>query len=625
MKHDTPEKQSLLFINRDSIIAGLLLISTLLVYWQVTGFEFINFDDDVYVTSNERVKEGLNLENIRWAFTSTYANFWHPVTWISYMTDYQLFGMNPGMFHFSALLFHLLNTLVLFWVFRLMTEKVWQSAAVAALFALHPLHVESVAWISQRKDLLSTLFWILTMWGYYLYIQKQTILRYILPLLCYVLGLMAKPMLVTLPFVLLLLDFWPLDRCSFNPGKGKNLLTANVGLVREKIPYFLIAAVFSVIAFLAQRSGEAQKAFVSYPLYTRVTNALVSYVIYLKKTVWPFDLTLHYPLHGAPPVWQVILSVLVFGGITVVAVSKAKKIPYFFVGWFWFLGTMVPVIGIVQIGLHAMADRYTYIPLIGIFIIAAWGTPDLFRKWRYRNWGLAGLTIALLCFFMTVTWVQAGYWKNSVTVFSHAIEATTDNYVAHNNLANALVEEEMPEEAVHHYRIAVRLNPGDAQAMNNLGFALAKMGKYDEAVEYYTEALKLFPDYTMARYNLGDALLEKGDMDGFVTHYAKALGLDPHSFYAYKSLGDILFKKDKIQDAITLYRKALELDPDSEETHTNLGISLFREGKLDEAIPHFKKAVAINPDNPKIQVNLKRALAIRNKMKMEAESDEYSK
>ncbi len=594
-----------------------LLITTIAVYWQISDYDFINFDDDVYVTTNSYVQSGLSIKNILWAFTTTFANFWHPLTWLSFMLDYQMFGLKPGMFHLSSLFIHLLNTFLLFWVFQKMTGKIWQSAVLSALFALHPLHVESVAWISQRKDLLSTLFWMLTMWGYLLYVKKKTVGRYAVPVLFYIMGLMAKPMLVTLPFVLLLLDVWPLGRFAFKTPPEKNLFSVNRGLIWEKIPYFIITIIFSIVTFYAQRSSDAPKAFVSYPLHARITNALVSYFLYIKKMIFPFDLTLHYPFPAVLPAWQAAGAGLLLVGISVFAVLKARKIPYFLFGWFWFLGTLVPVIGLVQVGLHAMADRYTYVPLIGLFVILVWGLPDMVSNLRYQKPVLAFLTLCILLFCSATTWIQTGYWKNSITVFEHAVNVTSDNYVAHNNLANALVTNGRSEDAISHYHEAIRINPGDAQARNNLGFALVKTGRIEEAIESYSEALRMFPGYSIARFNLGDAVLSQGDMDGFISHYTTALGLKPDSFEAYKTLGDILFKKEKLDEAIGLYYNALKIDPNSEETHTNLGIALVHKGQLARAIPHFKKAVLINADNPKTQSNLERVMVMQEKIKQQ--------
>lgn len=602
---------------RTVLIITILLITTLSIYWRVLDYEFINYDDDVYVTANKYVQRGLTTENLKWMFTTTYANFWHPLTWFSFMLDYQLFGPKPGMFHFINLLFHVLNTLLLFFVLKLMTKNVWKSAVVAALFSLHPLHVESVAWISQRKDVLSTLFWILTMWGYYVYIKNPDIKRYFIGIFCFTLGLMAKPMLVTLPFVLFLLDFWPFSRVNLQPSSTKNFFSKNSRLFYEKVPYFAITFIFSVVTFIAQRSGENKQVFINFSFYTRVANAIVSYFRYIKKLILPFNLTLHYPLPGAPSIWLVLFSGALLITISAFAIIKAKKYPYLVVGWLWFLGTLVPVIGLVQVGLHAMADRYSYISLIGLFIIIAWGVPDLFAQWRYRNIGVSILAAMMFCFFTATTWVQISYWKNSITVFEHAIKVTDNNYVAYNNLANALVEEKRLDEAIYHYQEAIRLNPGDAQAINNLGYALAKMGKMNEAIHYYSKALQLFPDYPLALYNIGDALLSQGNIDEFVNRYSKAMGIKQDTFYTYKTLGDILFKKGKVNEAIILYYKALNSNPYSEEAHTNLGIALIRDGELAEAIPHFRKAANLNSNNLMTQENLKRILAIQDKMNHE--------
>lgn len=388
MNDTIANRNNRLKIRPDLLISLFLVMAILAVYLQVRNHDFINFDDDLYVTINPHVQAGLTLDSITWAFTSTRASNWHPLTWLSHMLDCQIYGMNPGQHHLTNVLFHILNTLLLFFVFMRMTKDLWQSGFVAALFALHPLHVESVVWLAERKDVLSTFFWMLTLWSYVRYVERSGLNRYLPVLFFFILGLMAKPMLVTLPFVLLLLDYWPLKRFrlgSSEDGQDCRPERFYLGFIWEKIPLFLLSAGSSVITYMVQKSSGAVSTLAVIPVHVRIANAIVSYVSYIGKMIWPHNLTILYPYLKSIIYWQVVGAGLLLAVITVVVFRMMKTKPYVAVGWFWFLGTLVPVIGLVQVGLQAMADRYTYVPLIGLFIMVAWGVPDILGKWRYKK------------------------------------------------------------------------------------------------------------------------------------------------------------------------------------------------------------------------------------------------
>jgi protein O-mannosyl-transferase len=414
------------------IISLLLALATFIAFWQVTYADFINYDDWNYVAENSHIQNGLTLEGIEWAYTTGYASNWHPLTWISHMVDVQLFGLQPGWHHLTNLLFHLVNTVLLFLVLHQMTKALWRSVFVVALFALHPLHVESVAWVAERKDVLSTFFWMLTMGMYVSYVGRPRLARYVGLLCCFALGLMAKPMLVTLPFVLLLLDYWPLQRLGQKNTAPHVKAPVQVPisqwslippLLTEKIPFFALATLSSIVTYLVQRHGGAMEAFEALSPSARIANAFVSYITYMVKMLWPVNLAVLYPHPTGWPLWQVLGSVVILIAITVVAIRGIKKRPYVAVGWLWYVGTLVPVIGIVQVGMQAMADRCTYVPLIGLFIIVAWGVPDLLKKWSFRKEALIALPGLCLLFLFLLTWRQVGYWQNSIALYDHTLKS----------------------------------------------------------------------------------------------------------------------------------------------------------------------------------------------------------
>jgi protein O-mannosyl-transferase len=603
--------------HRNILVCLFLVMATLAVYWQVQNFHFVNFDDGKYIYENHHVQEGLTLKSITWAFTTFHASNWHPLTWLSHMLDYQFYGMNPGWHHLTNLFFHIANTLLLFFVFRKMTGSLWQSAFIAALFALHPLHVESVVWVSERKDVLSTFFWMLTMWSYIWYVENPVAYRYVLVFLFFAIGLMSKPMLVTLPFVLLLLDYYPLNRFKFQPSDGSansQQRSNTLRLTLEKTPLFALAAMSSAITFYAQKKGGAVTSLEMYPFKVRIANALVSYVTYIGKMIYPSKLAVLYPHPGMLPWWEIAGACFLLVSISLLAIRVVKQSPYFAVGWLWYLGTLVPVIGLVQVGSQSMADRYTYVPLIGLFIIVACGVPELVKQWRYRKIGLTTLATVFLTILMAMTWKQVGYWENGITLFEHALKVTSNNHVAHNNLGLALDKQGHTAEAIEHYLQALRIKPDLEEAHNNLGLALDKQGHTAEAIEHYLQALRIKPDYAKAHNNLGLALDKQGHTAEAIEHYSQALRIKPDFAEAHYNLGLALDKQGHTAEAIEHYLQALRIKPDFAEAHYNLGLALKDEGRTDEAIDHYLQALRIKPDYAEAHYNMGNVLYMQKRI-----------
>ena len=475
------------------ICAGLLL-ATIVAYEPVRHNDFVDFDDDLYIIENPHVRGGFSVNNIVWAFTTGEGGNWHPLTWLTHMLDCEIYGLNPVGHHVTNVILHIANTLLCFAVLRSMTGVLWASAFTAGLFALHPVHVESVAWASERKDVLSTFFWLLTMASYVRYTRRGGAANYMMTFALLFAGLMAKAMLVTLPFVLLLMDFWPLGRMK----KGKI-----AALVIEKIPLFVLAAISCVVTLFVQQKWGAVASAELYPFSVRFSNALVAYGNYLFKMVWPHPLAAFYPHPGMPPVWKIAAAGLLLIGISLFSIKYLKQFPYVFTGWFWFVGALVPVIGIVQVGGQAVADRYTYVPLIGMFIIVSWGASDLFRRWFSRPSGIAAAAIGVLLILMVLTGFQVRYWENSITLFEHANAVVPDDFIINSNLGNALARRGRLKDAVAHYLKALALNPGkSADTHNNLGAALLVSGKTSEAMAHFRLALQIQPGHIDALRNI---------------------------------------------------------------------------------------------------------------------------
>jgi len=552
---------------------GLVAV-TVAVYAPVRQYGFHGFDDPEYVSENSYVLRGLTWDGVRWAFTTGYFANWHPLTWLSHMLDVQIYGLHAPGHHATNVLFHIANTLLLFGLLRQMTGRLGRSAFVAGLFAVHPLHVESVAWVSERKDVLSTLFAMLTLWGYVWYVQRPRLGRYFVVALFFVLGLMAKPMLVTLPFVLLLLDVWPLGRVTLPTDSSGRLgwslrvqWPSGARLVWEKLPLFGLAAASSMVTFVVQQRAGAVGGFEAMPLDFRAANAVISYVAYIAKMLWPVRLSAFYPYPETLPGWMVFGSLFVLLGVTGLVVRSWPRNLYLPVGWLWYLGTLVPVIGLVQVGGQAMADRYTYVPLIGLFITVGWGIPDLLGRWPSRSIVLPAAAGMVICACAVAAGSQVRYWESNTALWTRALEVTAGNYVAHNNLGTALAREGKIGEALTHYAESLRLEPANANAHFNLGVALDQPGRSREALAHYAEALRFKPNHAAAHNNLGAMLDQLGRSAEAKNHYLEA----------------VRFK------------------PDYEEAHFNLGVALAREGKIGEAMTHLRKAFSINPANEKLR------------------------
>jgi tetratricopeptide (TPR) repeat protein len=605
------------------LICLVLSVITIATYWQVLHFDFTYFDDPKYVTENPNVQQGLAWDSIRWAFTTGHASNWHPLTWLSLMLDVELFGLNAGAFHMVNLLLHVANTILLFILLNRCTQSLWPSTFVAIGFALHPLHVESVVWIAERKDVLSALFWMLTTLAYVRYAEQPSISRYITVFSAMALGLMAKPMLVTLPCVLLLLDYWPLRRmelghCTVDKDIGVNR-SSSLGcrktpffLVLEKSPLFALAVASSIVTLIVQK--RTVMSMETFSLKARVTNALVSYATYIAKVFLPVRLAIFYPHRGDTlPAWQVAFAVVVLVSISTWVILCGRKRRYLVVGWLWYLGTLLPVIGLVQVSTQAMADRYTYLPLTGLFIMIAWSARDFAAQWRYRRTIFTATGFMLCAALMCGSWMQIRYWRNSITLFEHALDVTSNNYLAHYGLGVALAEDGKTKQAIEHYKAALSLKPDFTDVRFNLAKALAEQGKIRQAIPHYNEVLKSKPGDPDVYNSLGLALAEHGDLAQAVRVYRSGLGFNPKNAHLHSNLGVALLQQGQLDKAFNELQVALDLLPVS-ETHNNMGMLLASQDKLVEAIKHYNKAIRLDPSNAKAYCNLGNAFFAQNKL-----------
>ena len=642
------------------LIYFALAMTTLAAFWQVQNCDFIELDDPLYV-DNQHVKAGLTRDSIVWAFTTTHGGYRHPLSFVSHMLDFQLFGLDAGRHHLTNLLLHIANVLLLFTVLKRMTGAVWRSAFVAAVFAVHPLNVESVAWVTERKDVLSTLFWMLTMVAYTYYVKRRSAGWYVLTLVIFALGLMAKPMLVTLPFVLLLLDYWPLGRFEL----GERLKTTKWSdfyrLVLEKVPFFAITVVSSVITFVElialveqKIAGETNMVPISFGY--RLANALVSYIHYIGKMFYPTRLAILYPHPmDSLPLWQGVISFILLAGVTTFVIYMARHRKYLIFGWLWYLGILVPVIGLVQVGHQAMADRFTYLPSIGISIIAAWGLFDMLAKWQYHKIALGASALIVLSTLSICTYFQVRHWQNHETLFEHALDVTENNYFAHTSLAEAYRKRGKINLAMNHNYQALQIQPGYPQANHNLASAFALKGENDKAVLYYRRAIVSKPNYFKAHNNLARTLLLQGKTSESIDHFREAIRLKPDRIEPMNDLAWLLATTKNAefrdpQQAISLAQRACELtnyqDADSlnvltvayaaagrfdqansylqrtiqlkpdmaADSYFILAIILQDHGKIDEAISHYRKAVQFNPDHARAHNNLAHALLVQDKI-----------
>ena len=585
----------------DFLIGLALLAATFAVYAQVRHFDFVNLDDSAYNSANPHVRRGITPEGLEWAFTSGDDANWFPITRISHMLDCQLFGLASGWHHLTNVLIHGVAALLLFAFFRRATGARWPSALVAFLFAVHPLHVESVAWVSERKDVLSAFFWFLTMLAYQRYAERPGWGRYLLVVAAFCCGLMSKPMVVTLPFVMLLLDAWPLRRKA-----------RTAAILLEKVPLLALSLVVSVITWLVQQRAGAVKPLGRFPLGLRLENALVSYGVYIVQMFRPVRLAVFYPYPRHLPAWQAVLAGVVLAGASVMVVRLRRGRPYLVTGWFWYLGTLIPVIGLVQVGAQAHADRYTYIPMAGLSILVAWGAAELASRPRVKS--LAAVLLSVACLACAVlAWFQVQHWRNSETLFRHALEATTENAVAQDNLGNYLmnVPGGLPE-AVVHLEEALRIDPDSIPAHTELGNALARMpGRLPESFPHFHAALRLAPDWPIAHNELGSALWKAGRLPEAIAEFATASRLDPDYAAAHYNLGLALSQvPGRLADAISEFQAAIRIQPDYAEAQLNLGNVLAGvPGRLPDAIGAYQAALGIRPDYAEAHYDLGKVLS----------------
>jgi tetratricopeptide (TPR) repeat protein len=577
MNNNLSYRQSLIII-----YLGLIVV-TFIAFWQVQTHEFVNYDDYRYVIENQHVQAGLTGEGFIWAFKNLDGGFWQPLTWLSHMLDCELYGLNPKGHHFNNLLLHIANTILLFLVLQRMTNAIWKSAFIAALFALHPLHVEPVAWVSGRKDVLSTLFFMITLWTYVLFAERPNVIRYLAVLLFFTLGLMAKSMIITLPFILLLLDYWPLSRFQFKNQIQKDTSFCNPNrmisqkpfshLILEKVPLLILSIIFVILTFIAESHVDALPDLESFPLKTRIANAIISYVSYIGKMFFPKGLSVIYLHPLIFPIWKILISCIILICISIFVIYLAKSHPFFLTGWLWYLITLIPVIGLIQIGSQSMADRYTYIPLIGLFLMVAWGAPKIFfSRWVKRRVIFLVSAIFILLILIVCTKHQAQVWQNSVTLFEHAIEIDPNNVIAH----------------------------------KNLGFVLLLKGNRKKAIYHLSEAVRIKPDFVSAHYSLANAFYLQNQVEEAIYHYQKVIQINPNYSRPYYHLGNIFFEQGKTKKAINYYLKSINIDPNDAKVHNNLGLALKRDGRIQEALYHFQEALKINPSDMKAHQNIKK-------------------
>jgi len=567
-------------VNRaKTCICLLLFLVTLAIFWQTGHHEFVNYDDPHYITNNPQVKAGLTWQGVRWAFTTTHASNWHPLTWLSHMADVELFGLQPRGHHMTSVLLHGVNALLLFLFLARASGALWPSAFAAAIFAFHPLRVQSVAWVAERKDVLSLMFGLLALFAYIRYVTRPTVNRYLLVFILLALSLLAKPMLVTLPFVMLLLDYWPFSRFPV-PDAEKNAeryryrflgLSGGEALLVEKLPLIALALASSVATIYAQQSGAAIVTIHSFPLLARIENAVVAYVRYLGKMAFPVDLAVFYPLQELS-FWKVGGAALLLVAITGSVLVHARRQPYLVTGWFWFLGTMVPVIGLVQVGMQAMADRYTYFPMIGIAVILAWGGSALAHRLPVFRYVLVTAALLLLIGLTTLSWRQLAHWQNSFTLFSHDIQVTDNNFIALGYLGLTLHDQMRYQEAVKYYKLSLCVNSMQEEMHHNLGLAYRDLGEHAAAERQFKQLLKINPSLAETRYEL--ALLLAG--------------------------------RNETTAAIGELKEVVRLIPDHIDAHYNLGVAYIRQGLIKPAIWHFSEVLRLDPGHAGARRNLER-------------------
>jgi len=611
MSLDTKARQEAESTGSTPLTAACLVVAVLVLYSPVAGHEFVNFDDSAYVYGNTAVRAGLTWDSVSWAFHSVHSSNWHPLTWLSHMLDSEWFGLDAGKHHLVNVVIHAANSALLFVALRWMTGALWPSVLVAALFAFHPLRVESVAWVSERKDVLSGSFWMLTMLAWLRYVRRPSAGRYVLALLCLSLGLMAKPTLVTLPFVLLLLDIWPLER--WRPWTDGGWPARR--LLVEKIPLLVVSVASSLVTLQSQTTSNAVQGIDVIPVGARMANALVSYTLYLWKTLWPAGLACFYPHPASLPndgslawVATAFAAGLALVAITVVVLRAMRRRPYLAVGWLWYLGTLIPVIGLFQVGHQALADRYTYLPLIGIYLMLAWGIVDLVARWPRARLAVRVLAPLVLLALAFVSHLQVEHWRNNVTLYEHAIQVTSQNFLAHNNLGKALDDLGDFDRAAEHFEQAVAIKPDYPEANYNLGSILQRRGDLDGARTHYERAVEYRSDYPEAHNNLGSVLAKQGQPAAALTHYHRAVEIRPEFTMVYLNIGNLHARQGDLSSAVTYYERVLDSHPDHGETHFNLAATLERHGDLERSERHYRKVIGLRPGHTRAHAGLGRVL-----------------
>lgn len=642
----------------DCIVCISLIVLLFIAYWGVWNYDFINFDDSYYVSKNLYIKKGLTKENILWALSNTYG-CWQPMTWISHMMDCELFGVNPGMHHLVNLFLHILNSILLFIVLKKITEKKWESAFIACLFACHPLSVDSVAWIAERKNLLSTLWWILGIWAYSIYAEKPNIYRYLIPLLFFMFGLMTKPISVIMPFTFLILDYWPLNK-KWNKCKNTEQATNQLPLgildrlicidfyhrIIEKIPYFALIIFYFYFFFITLKEmGTIRTETV--PMALRISNVFISYVFYLWKLIWPQNLIIYYPFPNNIPIWQSVGAMLFLIFVTTLVVKNVKHMPYLMIGWFWYLGTLVPVMGLVQTGIWPqIAERWMYVPQIGIYIIFVFGVFRVVTEFHIGIKKVCLIMGALLLALTTATWFQVRHWQNNKTLYEHTINIDPDNKLAHHNYGFELSNTGRAREAIEHFKIVLRLDPDDTKANYSMGAALYTLGKLDEAISVISRGLKSNPNHVESHILIGTILKIQGNKSKAMQHYEKALKIKPKSSEIFIYLGSIYqeqrnyiaaekcyragirltpnnsdgylhlavmyYKAGEIKKAIDNIKMVIQIDPGNADAYNNLGVFLYEFGNIKESIANFKKSLIINPNHIDAPNNLEKVMKALN-------------
>lgn len=619
----------------------LLILLVAAVFFQVHSFDYVRFDDDRLIIENANVSSGISVENFLWAIDPASTENWHPLTWFSLQLDAQLFGHSPATYHLSNVFFHIVNTILLYYWLLQVTGKTFRSFLVAALFGIHPLHVESVAWMSERKDTLSVMFGLITLMCYTKYVQTSSGKWYRISVFTFLCSLLSKQMLVTMPFLLLLLDYWPYLRFqaektgknqkSSNTKQKKKVATAqkesskddfnSKKLIKEKIPFLVLTVIFSAITFLVQKSGGAVFSFERFSLPARILNAIAVYAIYLKQMIWPVELSFFYP-HPQDnyQVEYIFLGMVLLSGVSLYAWIRRDRVPYLFTGWFWYLGTLVPVIGLVQIGVQQMADRYTYFPMIGIFIAIVWLIGEMLEgvKPLQKTAGVVSVGLVLLLAYQAHR--QVGYWQNSFTLFNHALELDENNTVARNNLGTTYLSVNEPKKAFEQFRKVVEIDPDNVSALNNLGLLYAQFGQPQKSLEYNTLALQYDPDNYFAHNNLANILSNAGRYDDAIYHYEEALRIRPDYSEALSNYANLLQIKGDLDKAEELLRKAIKISPKYASAYNNLGNTLQKKERYEEAVELYQKAIELEPNELNYYLNLSKAYEALSKNELAVET-----